>query len=81
MTRSKAGSTLRDVLLDAHVRITEAHQPHLISFLGQDSKLLGLTGSPFGLVVATKALAFVVYHVSPSGAHTTPQAAPRGWRI
>jgi hypothetical protein len=26
-------------------------------------------------------LAFVVNHVSPSGAHTTLQVAPRGWRI
>jgi hypothetical protein len=26
-------------------------------------------------------LAFVVNHVSPSGAHTTLQVALRGWRI
>lgn len=41
-----------DVLLDAHVGISEAHQPDLAVFLGKDSRFLGCSWGGLGLIVS-----------------------------
>ena len=51
MTRPKVLTTLWDVFLDCHVRVTEAHQAHLITLLGRYSEFLSTIGVTTGLVV------------------------------
>ena len=57
MTGAKVTATTWLVLLDAHVRIAETHQLHLIALLGKNSTFLAFTGGALGLVVAAKSLA------------------------
>ena len=41
-----------DMLLDAHLWISKAHQPNLPVFLGKDSRFLRGSGGGFGFVVS-----------------------------
>jgi len=53
---------LGQMSFDRHVRITEANQGNLVSFLGEHSELLRLARGSLGLVVARELVALVVDH-------------------
>jgi len=52
MSGAKALTTLRNVLLNRHVRIAKAYQANAIALFGQYCKLLALAGSALRLVIA-----------------------------
>ena len=57
MTGAKVTATTWLILLDAHIRITETHQLHLIALLRKHSTFLAFTGGALRLVVAAESLA------------------------
>lgn len=84
MPGTEALSVLRNVLLDGHLGITEAHEGDLSIFLGQHRGLLGRTWRSLGLVVPSEFLAAVGYHLAfgktyhPAGSVTRlgPESLP-----
>lgn len=52
MAGTKGLPPSRDVLLDAHLGIPEAHQPDLAILLGKDSRLLRTSRGGLGLVIS-----------------------------
>lgn len=74
----------RQMLLDAHFRITETHECDLTIFLGQHRGLFGRTWRSLGLIVPSEFLASVgdhlafgsTYHPAGSVTRLGPESLP-----